>query len=97
MLASKARQSASAKTGLCFFRMQVQLLHRASRIAGRRGSAAVSGRRAGARGAFARCSVVRRVPATLDDWAASLLWMLLKVHRGPLLTLTRPNPNNPIP
>ena len=41
--------------------------------------------------------VVRRVPATLDDWAASLLWMLLKVHRGPLLTLTRPNPNNPIP
>ena len=41
--------------------------------------------------------VVRRVPATLDDWAASLLWMLLKVHRGPLLTLTRLNPNNPIP
>ena len=29
--------------------------------------------------------VVRHVPATLDDWAASLLWTLLKVHRGPLL------------
>lgn len=39
--------------------------------------------------------VVRRVPATLDDWAASLLWMLLKVHCAPLLTLTRPTPFTP--